>query len=289
MQSDVLGAEVEEILLTKRGDNSRMMIVSAKTNVKEDTLVKNRIWKLIALNLGIAVLNIILFASGLVGLNFTGSIFQTALAITVIVMSLIAFGYGNYTLLFSERKMQLLRGTELTEPKDYVQALQDMDLNGVFDADIHTATEQIGRMQDKDKALNIILAQFFTPQEMTFTRFQSAINAVQAIFYNNVKKMLNRMTIFDYADYRKLKKISSASDKEDDETAEAVEAQKRIYQEHIDYVHDLVKMNESVLVKMDALLLELSKLDDVDEQGLEKMAAVQEINDLIEQTKYYKT
>ena len=251
--------------------------------------MKNRIWKLIALNLGIAVLNIILFASGLVGLNFTGSIFQTALAITVIVMSLIAFGYGNYTLLFSERKMQLLRGTELTEPKDYVQALQDMDLNGVFDADIHTATEQIGRMQDKDKALNIILAQFFTPQEMTFTRFQSAINAVQAIFYNNVKKMLNRMTIFDYADYRKLKKISSASDKEDDETAEAVEAQKRIYQEHIDYVHDLVKMNESVLVKMDALLLELSKLDDVDEQGLEKMAAVQEINDLIEQTKYYKT
>lgn len=47
-------------------------------------------------------------------------------------------------------------------------------------------------------------------------------------------------------------------------------------------------MNESILVKLDSLLLEISKLDDIDEAGLEELTAIQEINDLISQTKYYK-
>ena len=47
-------------------------------------------------------------------------------------------------------------------------------------------------------------------------------------------------------------------------------------------------MNENMLVKMDSLLLEISKLDDINAGDLENMAAIQEINELIEQTKYYK-
>lgn len=47
-------------------------------------------------------------------------------------------------------------------------------------------------------------------------------------------------------------------------------------------------MNESILVKLDSLLLEISKLEDIDDAGLEELTAIQEINDLISQTKYYK-
>ncbi len=256
--------------------------------------MKHRIGKMVALNLGIALLNVVLFSQGLVGLNFTESALKTALAVTVIVMSLIAFGYGNYTLLFSEKPeptVQLLRGTEFTSPQDYIQALEDKKGKGVFEEDIHTSIEQINRMQDKDRALDSILEQFFTPQEITFTRFQSAINAVQAIFYNNVKKMLNRMIIFDYKDYQKLldKVRSSQARSTGGVVSRPVDTQMRIYREHIEYVRSLVNMNEEILIKMDALLLEISKLDDLDEKGLENMAAVQEINDLIAQTKYYKT
>lgn len=255
--------------------------------------MKHRAWKLIGLNLGIALLNVILFSKGLVGLSFSESALKTALAVTTVVMSLIAFGYGNYTLLFSEKPeptVQLLRGTEFTSPQDYIDALQEKRGKGVFDEDIHTAVEQINRMLDKDRALDSILEQFFTPQEITFTRFQSAINAVQAIFYNNVKKMLNRMIIFDYKDYQKLlEKVRSSHARETGGVvSRPVDTQMRIYNEHITYVRGLVSMNEEILIKMDALLLEISKLDDLDEKGLENMAAVQEINDLIEQTKYYK-
>lgn len=256
--------------------------------------MKHRALKILCLNLGIALVNIVMFSKGLVGLTFSGEALQTALAVTVVLMSLIAFGYGNYTLLFSEPPeptVQLLKGTEFSAPSDYIEALNEKRGQGVFDEEIQTAAEQVGRMEDKDRALDSILEQFFTPQEITFTRFQSAINAVQAIFYNNVKKMLNRMIIFDYKDYRKLnEKIKTArASGSVGPVSRSIDTQMQIYQEHIEYVRGLVSMNEDILIKLDGLLLEISKLDDLDEQGLENMAAVREINDLIAQTKYYKT
>jgi len=254
--------------------------------------VKN-FFKILLLNLGIALLNVILFSKGLVGLTFTGGAVTTALAVTAVVMSLIAFGYGNYTLLFSEPKTQpvkFLKGTEFSTSKEYIDALSDAKGKNVFDECIDNAIEQVYRMDDKDKALDSILEQFFEPQEITFTRFQNAIDSVKAIFFNNIKKMINRMMIFDYKDYKKLvQKIHYSRNVNGvGVNSKAVGDQLKIYNEHISYVYGLVEMNENVLTKLDKLLLEISKLDDLDEQGLENIAAIQEINDLIAQTKYYK-
>lgn len=255
--------------------------------------MQKRIIKIILLNLIIALVNVFLFSKGFVGLSFSGSALSAALAATVVVMSLVSFCYGNYTLLFSEtpaRPVKLFKNAELTTPEDYIGALESARGRNVFDEDIEASIEQIFRMKDKDRALDTILEQFFTPQEMTFTRFQNAIDSVKAIFFNNVKKMLNRMMIFDYKDYQKLMhKISSIQSYQGvGVVPKAASDQLKIYNEHISYVRGLVEMNENILVKFDGLLLEISKLDDLDEQGLENMAAVQEINDLIAQTKYYK-
>lgn len=247
---------------------------------------KKQIIKLLCLNLGIVLLNIILFSAGFVGLNFSGAAVTTALGVTVIVMSLLAFFYGNYTILFKQPSIQLFKSTELVESKDYIGALEERREKRVFDSEISNAIDQVYRLQDKDKALDSILSQYFSPQEMTYTKFQSVIDSVQALFYNNLKKMINRMIIFDYKDYTKLmNKLGNAYVAG---TSKSASTQLKIYNEHIDYVKGLVEMNESILVKLDSLLLEISKLDDIDEAGLEELAAIQEINDLISQTKYYK-
>lgn len=254
--------------------------------------MKNRAFKIICLNIGIALLNIIMFSKGLVGLSFAGGALMAALSATVIAVSLMAFFYGNYTLLFSETPqpmIQLLKGNELSQPKDYIESLESKKGNGVFDEEITVAIEQILRMEGKDRALDSILEQYFTPQEMTFTRFQNAINSVQALFYNNIKKMINRLIIFDYKDYKKLTEKVKNSQFNTGVISRSIDTQMKIYQEHIEYVNGQIAMNEDILIKLDGLLLEISKLDDIDEKGLENIAAVQEINDLIEQTKYYKT
>lgn len=256
--------------------------------------MKNRWLKLLLLNLGIALLNIIVFSKGMLGLGFTGSALATAISVTVLTMSVIAFGYGNYTLLFSEpgtKPIKLLKNSELTSAKDYIGALEGVKGKPVFDDAIQTSTEQLYRMEDKDKALDTILEQYFTVQEITYTRFQNAIDSVRAIFFNNVKKMINRIIIFDYKDYKKvLTKIQNARTIDGVGVApQAVGEQLRIYNEHISYVNSLLEMNENILTKLDGLLLEISKLDDINEEELENMAAIQEINSLIAQTKYYKT
>ena len=253
---------------------------------------KKQIIKLICLNVGIALLNVILFSRGLVGLTLGGDALLTALGVTAIVMSVIGFGYGNYTLLFKEPEQNVLlfKGGELSETKDYVAALEERRDKKIFEPEINNAIEQVYRMQDKDRALDSILGQYFSPQEMTYTKFQSVIISVKELFYNNIKKMLNRIIIFDYKDYLKvLEKLKNSPIVDGVKvSSKAVGAQLKIYNEHIYYVRDLIEMNESILVKLDSLLLELSKLDDLDRDGLEKIAAIQEINDLISQTKFYK-
>ncbi len=262
--------------------------------MEDSVIMKYRALKIICLNLAIALLNIIMFSKGLVGLSFTGSALSAAFAVTTVVMSLIAFGYGNYTLLFSEKKepkIQLLRNGDMRTTDDYTQALQSKKEYHVFDEEINIACEQIARMKDKETALSSILDQFFVPEEITYTRFRNAITSVQAIFYNNCKKMVNRMIIFDYKDYKKLSEKARLHQANSGAGAVSrpADQQLAIYNEHITYVRELVSTNEAILTKLDALLLEISKLDDLDEKGLENIAAIQEINDLIVQTKYYKS
>lgn len=254
---------------------------------------KKQIIKLICLNLGIALLNVILFSRGLVGLTLGGDALVTAFAVTEIVMSVIAFGYGNYTLLFKEPEVRLLKGGELNEIKDYVEALEERRDKKVFETEINTAVDQVYRLQDKDKALDSILLQYFTPQEMTYVRFQGVIESVQSLFYTNIKKMINRMIIFDDKDYnRTLEKVNKMKNLptvvDPYSPSSHASTQMQIYNEHISYVKGLVMDNEEILIKMDSLLLEISKLDDIRGQGIENMAAIREINELIDQTKFYK-
>lgn len=249
--------------------------------------------KIILLNLGIALLNVILFSKGLVGLTFTGGALTTAFAVTVVVMSLIAFGYGNYTLIFSEPKTppaKFIKGTEFSSSKEYIDALGNLRGKNVFDEYIDTAVEQVYRMDDKSKAIDGILGQFFGSQETTFTKVRNTVDSAKAVFYDNVKKMTDRMSIFDYEDYKKLvQKIHYSRNTNGVRiNSKAVGDQLKIYNEHISYVNGLVEMNESVLVKLDRLLFEISGLDGLDEKSFKNMAAIQEINDLIAQTKYYK-
>ena len=254
---------------------------------------KKQIIKLICLNLAIALVNVVLFSRGLVGLTLGGDALLTALGVTDIVMSLIAFGYGNYSILFKEPEIKLLKSGELVDAKDYTDALDQCRSKKVFETEISTAVDQVYRLMDKDKALETILLQYFTPQEMTYVRFEGVIESVKVLFYSNVKKIINRIIIFDDKDYKKtldkVNKMKNLPTVEDPySSSNSANTHMQIYNEHINFVKGLVSDNEGILVKLDSLLLEISKLDDMSDTGLENMAAIREINELIDQTRLYK-
>ncbi len=263
-----------------------------KCHQKEVGISVKKLLKLLCLNVGIAIVDVILFSQGLVGLTIGANALISALAVTAIIMSAVVFSYGNYRILLAQpERPRLYRKTELNDPKSYIAALDERRDKKVFEKDIAAAVEQIYRIEDKQQALSTILAQYFTPQEMTYTKFQGTINAVMATFYDNIKKMLNRITIFDYKDYVKLNDKIRYSPQINGMGVASVSVgeQIKIYNEHIAYVSGLVETNDRILTKLDALLLEITKLDDPNESDLENTLAIQEINELIQQTKYYKT
>ena len=144
---------------------------------------KKQIIRLLCLNLGIIAWNVLLFSPGLIGLSMGAGALFAALGVTDIVMSLIGFAWGNYSLLFAPKgEMKLYKGSELNQPKDFVLALENQKYKKIFVHDIDAAIEQIYRIEEKDRALDTILAQYFSPGEMTFTKFQSTVDSVQDLF-----------------------------------------------------------------------------------------------------------
>ncbi|MBQ8134500.1 MAG: hypothetical protein IJ192_08860 [Clostridia bacterium] len=250
---------------------------------------KKQIIKMICLNLAIVALNVILFSQGLIGLTLGEDALLTAIGVTVIVMSVIAFGYGNYTLLFSEPD-HTHKSAEQNESQNYIRALEEKRDKVVFEPEILSATDQISRLENKKKTLDNILSQYFSPQEVAYTQFQDTVGALKELFYYNIKKILNRITIFDYKDYLKVDDELKNAPVVDGITvfSSSADAQITIYNEHIDYVRELVEENEKILLKLDSLLLEISRSDDINESDFEQMPAMQEINELISQTNFYQ-
>lgn len=175
--------------------------------------------------------------------------------------------------------------TESPETKrknQYIETLNQSAENPVFHHEINTTKEHIEQIQSRLQKINAILSEHFTPNEMTYQRFTGIVEEATTRFYANIKTMIKRIRIFDTKDYLKI------SGKNSDLSLSAKQERLHIYTEHINYVKKLVDANENIISKMDKLLLELTKLDDFSEESLNNNPAINELNDLIEQTKFYK-
>ena len=252
--------------------------------------------KLLFLNVSIIVLNIVVFSQGLLGIHISKNLFSTIIGVTTIVLSVIAFIWGNISILFSKKRMSVIRNGKNNESSDFDRALAD-NISALskqwnkktFRENINKTMEQYGKMKTRNKAVDTVLLQHFKPTEMSYSRFRNIIDSVNELFNGNVEKILNRIEVFDESDYRVIiYKIKNGGDNLPEQEKQVLYDKLNICLEHINYVKELVEANETIVLKMDKLLLELSKLSAVDESDIENMSAIQDINALIDQTKFYK-
>ena len=230
---------------------------------------KKQIMKLFGLNLGIAVLDVLLLSKGLIHIFGIENIFLKAIGITAFIMSIILFGYGNYSILLKPKEKKLYKITEFKDANDYIEAFKDCPNQKYFSVKIKKNIRDVEKLMKKKEVLKVILSQYFTPGEMSYVRFENVIDGTMSVFLGNIQKIINRINIIDA-----------------DTLKEGMDNQ--ICQEYIRYIESKMRENEEILLKLDNLILEISKLDDVEGQNLEELPAIQEINDLISNTQYYK-
>lgn len=242
-----------------------------------------KILKITCFNMMIAVINIILFSPGLLSIQIGGtSTFETSFGATAILMSLVVFIFGNFKLLTEKEK--IIQTNDIKTKEDYINALKLTYSKKTFENDINTLLEQIERFNNKKKTIKDILLQKFNDTEMSFSKFNTTISDIEDVFYLNIKSILNKLNAFDEKDYDRIKK-NSAKKKFN---TEFLQTKMSIYNEYISFIKDSADDNEQILLKLDKILLEISKLNSLEDGELENMTAMKEIDELINKIKLYR-
>lgn len=244
----------------------------------------NRIAKLVLLIAAVALMDVSLLSPGLIGLDLSGdSPLQAAAAVTLLFLSVLALLFGSFRLLFPPSLAPAAR--RLDAPDDYVEALRGYRRVKAMKNEIAIAIDQIDRLEKKKDALFEALRLRFDPNEMSYKRFASVIYEVSRLFYVNIRGMLGKLRVFDASEYDKF----AGARANPQLPGKLAKERSELYQEYVTYVSDAASANEEILLKLDKLLLETSRLGAADLQEIEAMPGMKEIDDLIQQTRYYRS
>lgn len=240
-----------------------------------------KILKLACLNIGIVMLNIVLFSPGLLGIQMRGSdVLGIAIGGTAIIMSLVVFAYGNFKLLLQKEKA--IQTRDISDLDDCIPALKQAYGKRTFDSSITTILEQIDQLRRKKEKIRSFLLQKFHAIDIGFERFQDTIQDIEYVFYSNIKGVLNKIDAFDEEEYEKIISNDGAARL----SPKYVASKQNIYSEYITFVKNALDVNEEILLKLDALLLEISSFDSLEAGEIGNMKEIRELDKLITLNKH---
>ena len=238
--------------------------------------------KLITANLTIAVIAVVLYSPGLVNLRLSDySIFRAGMSIIAAFLLILAFFLINIRLLKEpdRRPVTLEDVRDLDKAKDILKS----HCEGRYFGNLaRTAADQLDRIFQCRQRLLGILDQKFTRGTMSFQKFDSVAAAAESSAIKNVVSMANRMRLFDEKEYARLQHY-----REDDIPDDIQEEQLRLYQKNFDNVRSTIALNEKILLKLDALAMEISASTFNEDADLNN-ELIDEIEHLIDETRYYE-
>ncbi|WP_145939484.1 hypothetical protein [Paenibacillus glacialis] len=237
--------------------------------------------KLFGIIIGVVVVNILVLSPGFLGVKIGGSPLTTAIGVTLLFASALVLLYGSYALLF--KQPVVLPVKQIKTHEDYVEALNHYRRVKTLGNDISLALEQLDRITKRKDTLLIVLNQRFEPTELSYKKFASVVQEVEKLFYLNVRSILNRLNVFDESEFLRV-----MSNKSTRFSQELLQEKTTMYNEYLSFLKSSLDSNEEILLKLDKLLLEISRLDSFEPGDIENMPCMQEIDSLIKQTKYYK-
>ncbi|HCC34511.1 MAG TPA: hypothetical protein DEQ02_02270 [Ruminococcaceae bacterium] len=251
---------------------------------------KKTVLKLVAFNLGVSFINIFVFSGMFVRINMSGeNVLQTALGVMIIVVSVILFFYVNYKILFAKSPQPHKDPAQEREIKtldDCARAARqyiDTSKASTFVLTLRTIIEQIERFKRKKATIRDILLDRFSASEMSYSKFQSAVDGTEAIMIGATRSFIGRILAFDEEDYEKLLGNPTSGP-----ISHLRQSHMKIYDEYIAYAGKVTHDNEQILIRLDQLILEISKLSALSDGDIADMDAVKEIESLISDTKWYK-
>lgn len=196
--------------------------------------MNNKIFlRLLLITVILAFVDIILFSPGIYGLSFA---LQPVLFCVIILLNIAILAGEVVFLGVSNTAKYGYDLDKLRDVNDYKQALDSCySKNSPFAGEIKQAISQVTSIDKKNRVLTEILAQ---NNKEHFTALTDLGTQATSFLVNNVRKMLNRMAIYD------------------------ADMGENLLEEHQKYIQKLLTANENILTEFNKLLTEVSQLDD---------------------------
>ncbi|MFC7679031.1 hypothetical protein [Paenibacillus sp. GCM10028914] len=243
--------------------------------------------KLVLLVAGVVLINIIMLSPGFLGLEIGGeSALQTASGVTILFISFLVLLYGSYVLLFKRPVLAPVRDMRTRE--DYIAALHQYRNVKVLKDDIALALDQLDRIDKKKLTLLNVLQQRFEQTELSYKKFYAVIAQVEKLFYLNINGVLNKLGVFSASDFSSMASQQRSRQRTTQRSTNVMQKKTALYEEYLSHVTGYLDSNEEILLKLDQLLLEISLLGSTDYKDVDEMPCMKEIDQLIQQTKFYK-
>lgn len=241
----------------------------------------NKIIKLFVITGGVVVFDILMLSPGFLGIGIGHSALQAALTVSILLASALGLLFGIYSVLMKQ---------DIRLPVKQMKSLEDLE--GVLKQfksvkslaqEISLALHQLERMRKKQETLRSVLNQRFEPSGLSFQKFAFTTQEVEKLFFHNIRSMINRLHVFDEDEFQSIAKQNTSQ-----LSPELLQEKRTVYKAHISFIKSSLHMNEEILLKLDKLLLEISRLDSLEMGDIGQMPGMQEIDALIKQTQFYK-
>ena len=214
---------------------------------------KKLIVQLVVLNAVIVLINLIVFA----GLKFSpisDDAIIKAVSITLIIMSAIVFFVFNYRIL-SSAVDHTDSSPPVLEKENYRETLKKYRLvNRELDDEIAVALSQMDSIDRKQQKLAEVLKR----NEANLNSLIDTGEETENVIYNNIRYMLNIVTIWDEKEYQNPNK-------------------KYIYEDHLVHIKEVLNRNDEILTEFDVFLSEVSNIKNQvieNDSGLEATISV---------------
>lgn len=196
--------------------------------------MNNKIFlRLLIITIVLAFVDIILFSPGIYDLSFA---LQPILFCVMIALNVFVLAGEILYLGFSNTAKYGYDLDKLKDVNDYKQALDSCySKNSPFAKEIKQAIDQVISVDKKNRVLTEILTQ---NNKEHYTALTDLGEQATSFLVNNVRKMLNRIAIYD------------------------ADMGENLLGEHKAYIDQLIVSNENILTEFNKLLTEVSQLDD---------------------------
>ncbi len=163
----------------------------------------------------------------------------------------------------------------------YIKRLKHIKNRKLFGKDIKYIRGQVSRMLKKVKVLNEIITSRFQQGDITYNRLSDNIKEIEGIFYFNIIQIVHKLEAFDEKEFLHT----------DNNIDQKLEKQRsRVYLAYKDGIEQGILDNDQILIKLDELIIEFSRLVSKDNNLTNKgvSRAMNKIDELIQISRYYK-